>query len=1309
DGDGDLDAFAVNRTAASHTVWLNDGTGAFTDNAQNLATDTSFDGAIGDLDGDGDLDVLVSNFNSADQIWLNDGSGNFTAGPTLTTTGNSLVVELADVDSDGDLDAITGAGFEELWINQGGIQAGTEGAFVISANAFGTLSRITTDISPADVDGDGDIDVVFSYSNNVNTVHLNQGGLQGGTEGQFASGTNFGAVSVTSLELGDLDGDGDVDAFVSRGTSTFNALPSQVFLNDGLGTFTDSGQSLVGNVGEQTRDVKLGDVDNDGDLDAFLATFNDNEIFLNDGSGSFTDSGLAIGGVTDYDNYAVALGDVDGDGFLDAFAGGGTNKLWINDPILEYTSGTINVAATAFVDDVTLTGDDITVSGTVTSTAGLTFLADSFTTTENIEVDNGLTISTTGDVLVTNGAFVTGDSDANGVGAISFTSDSDLSGAGNITGTDTSNIHGATVDLVGYNVSTSGLRAFAGDLNVTAANNASQAKYTTSPTNITITANNNVSMPGGTHFNQVMDADIDNNGSGDVTITADFDNDGNGSFTSSANVNHRIFGANVILTGASIATSVITAKSGSVTLTATTGDVVLGNRAIDSANDLNVNAASGLVVQNTGGTMTLGGALNVTSADGLTVNGTIPSGYTVPTGNTLGGSGTIIGSVTAQSGSAVAPGNSPGILNTGDFDLQLGSTLEIELGGTTAGNTATDHDQVNVTGTVTLGGTLDVVNFGGFTSSLNDTFVIINNDGTDAVSGIFAGLAEGDTFVADGSLYSITYAGGTDSNDVVLTSLGGGFEVINTNDTGAGSLRDAITNANAQAGTDTIVFNIPGAGPHSISPATALPEITEAVVIDGFSEPNASPNTLAVGNDASLEIVLEGTTLDGTGAYGLDIAASNSSVRGIVFSGWGDVTWGGAIEIDAAANNVTIGGNYIGTDAVGTTPTGGRFGVSVFGGSGHVIGGATVADRNVISGNDSAVTFWGGTNSTVSGNYIGVTPDGTTGLLNGSDGVWVTSGAGDITIGGSTVAQRNVISGNNSNGVFVEGGTVTVTGNYIGTNATGAAAIPNDIDGVRIVGGTNHQVGGTLAGEGNVISGNSSDGIELSNVDGVTIQGNHIGVDASGATGLGNGDDGILVSSTSPIIRNNVISNNAGDGIEITGAGNGIDDSAVLWLKGENDFTDEVASNDGTNVGGVTFGVGVDGGQAFEFNGTSQHIEITDDPSLTVTDAITVEAWINPDTLTGGSSTFHPIVSKYNAQANAVSWLFTAKGDGGLYFSASSDGTAGLTTLRIVETSVPVLTLGQYQHVAVTFDTVTQDVQIYVDGVPVPTTVTRNA
>ncbi|MGB7347142.1 MAG: autotransporter-associated beta strand repeat-containing protein, partial [Pirellulaceae bacterium] len=153
----------------------------------------------------------------------------------------------------------------------------------------------------------------------------------------------------------------------------------------------------------------------------------------------------------------------------------------------------------------------------------------------------------------------------------------------------------------------------------------------------------------------------------------------------------------------------------------------------------------------------------------LVVNGTHASSIVVDGGGTLQGSGTINAPVTALIGSTVEPGNSPGVTNTGDFDLQFGSTLEIEIGGTTPGNTATDHDQVNVTGSVTLGGTLDVSLFNSFTPSSGNTFTIINNDLADAVSGTFDGVAEGDV-VTDGQYsYTVSYVGG-DGNDVVLTT-----------------------------------------------------------------------------------------------------------------------------------------------------------------------------------------------------------------------------------------------------------------------------------------------------------------------------------------------------------------------------------------------------------------------------------------------------------------------------------------------------------------------------------------------------------
>jgi fibronectin-binding autotransporter adhesin len=151
----------------------------------------------------------------------------------------------------------------------------------------------------------------------------------------------------------------------------------------------------------------------------------------------------------------------------------------------------------------------------------------------------------------------------------------------------------------------------------------------------------------------------------------------------------------------------------------------------------------------------------------LRVNGTFASATGTFLGNigdaTIGGSGTIGGGVTVQTTNHLAPGNSPGILNTGNLDVQSGSTYNVELSGTTAGS---GYDQTNVTGTVTLGGTLNVAM--GFVPANGDQFTIVNNDGADAVIGTFAGLAQGASFAVSGNTLSISYTGGT-GNDVVLT------------------------------------------------------------------------------------------------------------------------------------------------------------------------------------------------------------------------------------------------------------------------------------------------------------------------------------------------------------------------------------------------------------------------------------------------------------------------------------------------------------------------------------------------------------
>ncbi len=160
---------------------------------------------------------------------------------------------------------------------------------------------------------------------------------------------------------------------------------------------------------------------------------------------------------------------------------------------------------------------------------------------------------------------------------------------------------------------------------------------------------------------------------------------------------------------------------------------------------------------------------------------------TINKGGVLKGTGTV-GAI--DNAGTLAPGLSPGILNSGNFTA-TGGTFESELGGTTPGNGSTNHDQLNVTGTVDLGSatTLSVTHWNNFRPALNNQFVIINNDGTDAVTGTFQGLAQGATLTVDGVTYTISYTGGT-GNDVVLTATSvpatpeapnTGFETLTSN------------------------------------------------------------------------------------------------------------------------------------------------------------------------------------------------------------------------------------------------------------------------------------------------------------------------------------------------------------------------------------------------------------------------------------------------------------------------------------------------------------------------------------------------
>jgi len=323
DGDRDLDAFVANWSpGVSSAVWINDGWGAFESTGQSLGYGHLV--RLGDLDGDGDLDAFVTGWSDPATVWLNEGSGTFTNSGQRFDEGSAFGVGLGDLDGDGDLDAfLAQEEADEVWLN-GGV-----GIFQDSGQSLG--AAITADVALGDLDGDGDLDALACGWGGPAKVWLNDG------LGAFAdSGHDLTSaeVHVHGVDLGDVDGDGDLDAVLAIAGSQ----PNQVWLNDGVGVFSDSGQELRSDL---THDVTLEDLDGDGDLDALMAiaaySQGYNKVWLNDGQGVFADSGLSLG---DQPSYGIALGDLDADTDLDAFithgdlsggSGGGLpNEVWLN-------------------------------------------------------------------------------------------------------------------------------------------------------------------------------------------------------------------------------------------------------------------------------------------------------------------------------------------------------------------------------------------------------------------------------------------------------------------------------------------------------------------------------------------------------------------------------------------------------------------------------------------------------------------------------------------------------------------------------------------------------------------------------------------------------------------------------------------------------------------------------------------------------------------------------------------------------------------------------------------------------------------
>jgi hypothetical protein len=461
------------------------------------------------------------------------------------------------------------------------------------------------------------------------------------------------------------------------------------------------------------------------------------------------------------------------------------------------------------------------------------------------------------------------------------------------------------------------------------------------------------------------------------------------------------------------------------------------------------------------------------------------------------------------------------------------------------------------------------------------------------------------------------------------------FPVTNTDDAGAGSLRQAILDANATPGTNEIDFAVGGGGVQTIRPSTALPAVTNPVVLDGTTQPGFAGAPL---------IELDGADVT-PGASGLEVRTDGSTIKGLAITDFlindpdmpDSVTPGLLI---AGSDNV-VQGDYLGTHPVGTGGAGNGRGLWILSGSNNLIGGTTPGARNVISGNGFGVAAidLGNSGDVFEGNYVGTDPTGTARMGNGF-GLYI--GGSDNLVGGTEPGAGNLISGNGA-GVELAGITGRVEGNFIGTDPTGTRALPNGI-GVEVIQGTNliggtepgagnlisgngtgvmfewssllqgnyigtdvtgtralgnvygvstegtgrdtTLIGGTEAGAGNLISGNRLYGIITYSSLHVVIQGNTIGTDITGTHALGNGRHGVFLQTTARTLiggtaagAGNRISGNGGDGIRI------VDASADILVQGNTIGTDVTGTQplgnagDGVHVDRVHTGINAIGGE----------------------------------------------------------------------------------------------------------------------------------
>ncbi len=544
------------------------------------------------------------------------------------------------------------------------------------------------------------------------------------------------------------------------------------------------------------------------------------------------------------------------------------------------------------------------------------------------------------------------------------------------------------------------------------------------------------------------------------------------------------------------------------------------------------NSADGILIDNVASTLVQGNIISGNAAHGAQITGTGAS-ENVLIGNTIGlnadgthALGNTLNGVLVENG---ASNNRIGTNGDGVNDTDERNVISGNVGsGITMSDVGTDNNVVagnfigtDVTGTAVIGNTRRGVQISGGAS---DNLIGTDGDG-------LADEAERNIISANGIAGIAIWA----SNNVVAGNY------IGTDVTGTLAMGNAQHGIVVSNGASHNLIGTDGDGIADLAERNVISANSwDGVRIQGSGSDNNVVAGNFIGTDAAGTVVLGNA---GNGVFLVD--APLNLIAGNIVSG--NVASGVKITGSAASSNILIA-NTIGLDADGAAILGNSaYGVLIINGANNNLIGTDgdgvndAAERNVISGNGSSGVRIEElnvdkpvTDNIVSGNFIGLDRSGTTAIGNGKQGVIITNAP-------SNTVRQNVISGNRQQGIAIwgsRGGDNVVIGNFVGTNAAGTAALPNLSKGVVIGGSSN---GNRV--ESNLISGNAGEGVKISwsfdpGPRDTLVLANLIGTDISGTSALGNAGDGILIEDVgSTIIEGNVISENAGYGVKITGSG----------------------------------------------------------------------------------------------------------------------------------------------------------------------------